>query len=356
MNVFTPLDKMRHDALTDKQRDSERLHSDTVSAVDSYIPIKKPRGSVVTSRFGTFTPLPLLRPEQARRPLESDEDWNRKETNLYLQVSALQPMLSSLCNIMKEWFTDPTAAPLWNAALFAIPYDALIEVFNLKDVYVVDDAESDPSGSDSDGEGDVDYKKAATRKGKAQEKEKTKEDLRIKKLHLFKSKLKFLGEWPAIFTRETKVYKEYFKNLMDVVALFKHFLIQSKKCKTILDSRSATEIHIHKFLSFVSTLSVEQIFAAGSLSSVIRLLSFTEHPLMQCTLRILVTIGTANAKSEKSFSAMGLIKTVLRSSMTQDWFNDLSFISINRFLDVKYEDFLKKFKELYPESLIFTAN
>ena len=61
--------------------------------------------------------------------------------------------------------------------------------------------------------------------------------------------------------------------------------------------------------------------------------------------RILLTIPVTVALAERSFSKLKLIKTYLRTTMSQDRLSGLAMISIeNEFLDkLKYDDLIEEF-------------
>lgn len=349
---------MRFDALTTAQQvpvAQRRGGGVTQEAVDIIIPVIKPRGAVVASRHGTLAPLPALRPELVRSDEESELDFHKRDTNIYLQVSLIQPMLSTLRNIMENWFLDPVIKDVWEAAQYVIPVDALTSIFKLKGLLVTPctDVDSEASEEEEEIASAEDPEISLNRKAKKAKKESKLKAAHDEKLKRFKDKMSSAGEWPAIFSRSTAEYKACLKRYQDIIELFRHFLEQDRNCKLILATQVTTDRHIHQFLSFVSKLSLDEVFSIGSLSALINRLPYDEHPLMQSVARIVVTIGIANTKSEKGFSAMGLIKTVLRSCMEQSWFNDLSFISINRFINVNFETFLSKMEELYPNSKVF---
>ncbi|XP_068220406.1 zinc finger MYM-type protein 1-like [Palaemon carinicauda] len=69
------------------------------------------------------------------------------------------------------------------------------------------------------------------------------------------------------------------------------------------------------------------------------------YPNMWVALRIAVTTPVTVASAERSFSKLKLIKTYLRSTMSQEYLNGLAIISINREISkqISYDDTIDDF-------------
>lgn len=78
-------------------------------------------------------------------------------------------------------------------------------------------------------------------------------------------------------------------------------------------------------------------------------------PYTWISLRILLTIPVTVASGERSFSKLKLIKTYLRSSMTDDRLSSLAILSIENDLaeKVNYEEAIKQFSELKARKVKF---
>lgn len=80
----------------------------------------------------------------------------------------------------------------------------------------------------------------------------------------------------------------------------------------------------------------------------IDILKFLNHvdcfPNTSIAYRILLTIPVTVASAERSFSKLKILKSYLRSTMTQEWLNGLALITIERnFLDKTiYEEVIEK--------------
>ena len=68
-------------------------------------------------------------------------------------------------------------------------------------------------------------------------------------------------------------------------------------------------------------------------------------PNVSTALRILLTVPVTVASGERSFSKLKLIKTYMRSTMTQDRLNGLAMISIEKAVaaSLNYSDLLSAF-------------
>ena len=62
-------------------------------------------------------------------------------------------------------------------------------------------------------------------------------------------------------------------------------------------------------------------------------------------LRIALTVPVTVAQAERSFSKLKLIKTYLRSTMSQEWLTGLAVISINHSIgeQISYDDIIDDF-------------
>lgn len=69
-------------------------------------------------------------------------------------------------------------------------------------------------------------------------------------------------------------------------------------------------------------------------------------PNLATSLRVYLTLPVTVAEGERSFSKLKLIKTYLRSTMTQDRLTNLAVISIERDLDIKPAEIIEKFANL----------
>ena len=70
-------------------------------------------------------------------------------------------------------------------------------------------------------------------------------------------------------------------------------------------------------------------------------------PNLRTALQILLTISVSVASCERSFSKLKLIKTHLRSTMTQERFTDLAILSIENttFELISFDDIIDQFAE-----------
>ena len=70
-------------------------------------------------------------------------------------------------------------------------------------------------------------------------------------------------------------------------------------------------------------------------------------PNLRTALQILLTISVSVASCERSFSKLKLIKTHLRSTMTQERLTDLAILSIEKttFELISFDDIIDQFAE-----------
>ena len=78
-------------------------------------------------------------------------------------------------------------------------------------------------------------------------------------------------------------------------------------------------------------------------------------PNVSTALRILLTVPVTVASGERSFSKLKLIKTYLRSTMTQDRLNGLAMISIENDVaaSLNYSNLLSAFASAKARKVIF---
>ncbi len=69
------------------------------------------------------------------------------------------------------------------------------------------------------------------------------------------------------------------------------------------------------------------------------------YPNFWTALRIALTLPVTVAQAERSFSKLKLIKSYLRSTMSQEWLNGLAIISINHSIGEKisYDNIIDDF-------------
>jgi hypothetical protein len=70
-------------------------------------------------------------------------------------------------------------------------------------------------------------------------------------------------------------------------------------------------------------------------------------PNMFRLLKLVLTIQVSTATTERSFSALKIIKTRLRTSIGDPWMSDLLILMVEKELCPKTEDVLQKFIELH---------
>lgn len=71
---------------------------------------------------------------------------------------------------------------------------------------------------------------------------------------------------------------------------------------------------------------------------------------LYATLKLFLTIPVTNTSSERSFSKLSIVKSKLRTSMTQDRLEYLMlpFIELELAVNVDYKDIIEEFKVLIP--------
>jgi len=101
---------------------------------------------------------------------------------------------------------------------------------------------------------------------------------------------------------------------------------------------SAELTHFVKFLDTIGTDKLQHCQGGGVKSSRELLVFLLLHeqlltqtfPNVETVLRIYLSMMVSNCSGERTFSKMGIIKSVLRSTMGQQRLNMLSLISIER--------------------------
>lgn len=74
-----------------------------------------------------------------------------------------------------------------------------------------------------------------------------------------------------------------------------------------------------------------------------KFLSITVFPQVLTLLRLLFVIPATSATSERSFSALRLVKTYLRSTMKQERLNNLMIIHIHRDREINIMEAISEF-------------
>ncbi|XP_022160852.1 zinc finger MYM-type protein 1-like [Myzus persicae] len=122
------------------------------------------------------------------------------------------------------------------------------------------------------------------------------------------------------------------------------------------DSADINSVELYSELKHLSTLLP---IGKGSPKSALQFIHDMKlvdvFPYTWISLRILLTIPVTVASGERSFSKLKLIKTYLRSSMTDDRLSSLAILSIENDLadKVNYEEAIKQFSELKARKVKF---
>jgi hypothetical protein len=106
------------------------------------------------------------------------------------------------------------------------------------------------------------------------------------------------------------------------------------KFRSTFSHRNSSNVDVDELFSELRmlqfTLSTETMF-------VIDILKFVKdtdcHPNVSIAYRVLLTMHVTVASTETYFSKLKLIKTYLRSSMSQDRLNDLATLSIKKYVE-----------------------
>ena len=73
--------------------------------------------------------------------------------------------------------------------------------------------------------------------------------------------------------------------------------------------------------------------------------SFGTYPNFEILLKIFATLPITTASSERSFSSLKLIKTYLRSTMTNDRLNGLALLNIHKDIKLSVADVISEFEK-----------
>ena len=131
--------------------------------------------------------------------------------------------------------------------------------------------------------------------------------------------------------------------------------------------------HFKKFLNFykddfedISLSSVDgelalweqywknsKIALPDSVSATLKRINFPSFKIIKTALRILGTLPVTSCACERSFSAMKLLKTYNRSTMTNDRLNALAMLYAHKDIHPTPEDVLRKYNAMGPHRLEF---
>ncbi|GFX69081.1 zinc finger MYM-type protein 1 [Trichonephila clavipes] len=121
--------------------------------------------------------------------------------------------------------------------------------------------------------------------------------------------------------------------------------------RTILREGENSDIQpfqLYEELQLLKTNSLDSINDTKQLIQYILENNLEEiYPNVYITIRIMLTVPVSTASAERSFSKLKLIKTYLRSTMSQERLSALSVLSIEAEIaaSVSYDIILKKFSE-----------
>ncbi|CAF2050659.1 unnamed protein product [Rotaria magnacalcarata] len=83
------------------------------------------------------------------------------------------------------------------------------------------------------------------------------------------------------------------------------------------------------------------------------LYSFTEiFPTLVTLIKSAITMPVSSTTCERTFSKMKMIKTTIRSTMTDDRLSDLCLIAVERDIELNFEQLIDKFADIHKNSRI----
>ena len=351
-NIFVPVDQLRLQALTDKEQQMFPVCADRQN-VDIFIPIAYPRGAVTSSRHGTTTPLPgLAMPEQGVG--ESSDSYTKRKANRYFQTEIVQPMLETMSVMMKNMIGDDLMNELNATISSLLLIDVLPQLFpSIATLAAISNSDSEDSEESSDEQVMVEVEQQKKKKIRKDSKKEVQKKKRLEDAARFRANfiLKYEGSWLAMkSTPPPKQIKDWQVRLVAAVNALKECLMRvgNDRVKDLLRAETSILSSVNQYIRSWTAMSLGDAFDICTLSRMMSIATADENPLFHLLLCICVTIGVANAKSERCFSALNLIKTTLRSRMGDVWLNDLATVSINRDVVVTYEEFIACLEKMFP--------
>uniref|UniRef100_A0A7N0RB74 HAT C-terminal dimerisation domain-containing protein n=1 Tax=Kalanchoe fedtschenkoi TaxID=63787 RepID=A0A7N0RB74_KALFE len=149
---------------------------------------------------------------------------------------------------------------------------------------------------------------------------------------------------------EMKTFESIFGFLFDAKSLKSLIDNEIRECclkfHTIFSHKNATDVDLD---DLYSELKVLQVTLHSDCISSLKILEFVKvadcYPNVVIAYRILLTVPVTVASAERSFSKLKLLKTYLRSSMSQDRLNDLRILSIEKdmFDNIDYDTLVNDF-------------
>ena len=354
INIFDPVDKLRFEALTHQEQITVTLCAGRKN-VDVFIPVGYPRGAVVSSRHGTTTPLPGLPIPQQQRVDESSDDFIKRRANGYFQVEIIQPMLETMRSMMKDMNNSDSMKELHAIISSLLVIDIVPLLFpSLGTIPAILHSDSEESSDDEVITGTVEsvepqkHKKSRLNsKKEARRLKRLEDDKRYRSIFI----LKYESAWRELkSTPQPKQMDEWQKRLAAGVRSLKQCLLRvgNDRVKDLLSTDCSIMNCVKQYIRSWTAMSIGDAYDISTLSRMMNVATSDDQPLFYNILCICVTLGVANAKSERCFSAMNLIKTKLRSCMGDPWLNDLAVVSINRDVVVTYEEFLACLEKKFP--------
>ncbi len=364
------VDELINLVLTRKQKQATYVGG--LSAADVYVAPILPRQVVSTHASATFRDVQLL--EQVDD--ESDNEFNKRRVLKQYQLDTIIPMFSTLHEMMKDCFLDAEQQDLMNAMIAFNPFMAVKKISKVNLIQGIKEhfvADEDEISGDEDDEDGILFTSTATAAGKKPassetatvspeaEKKASREERAEKKLANkkkqeeaeiaeFSTKLEQTG-WP--WSAENPLIKSWCTEVENGIKLLQHFSAQDDNAKTQLESQIKVESAVRIWVLRLAEKSPKEIFLLRNLTSIIRETLYQQEPLLNCTLRIAVTLQLQNSRSEKGFSSLNNCKTDRRSSISQRFMNDLQTIAMDRQIFVSFPEFIAKFQALFPKALCF---
>uniref|UniRef100_A0A7N0RHC1 Uncharacterized protein n=1 Tax=Kalanchoe fedtschenkoi TaxID=63787 RepID=A0A7N0RHC1_KALFE len=157
-----------------------------------------------------------------------------------------------------------------------------------------------------------------------------------------------------------KTFESIFGFLFDAKSLNSLTHNELRECclkfHTTFAHENATDVDLD---DLYSELKVLQVTLPGDCISSLKILEFVKvadcYPNVMIAYRILLTVPVTVASAERSFSKLKLLKTYLRSSMSQERLNDLGILSIEKDMldNIDYDTLVSDFASKNARRNIF---
>lgn len=156
----------------------------------------------------------------------------------------------------------------------------------------------------------------------------------------------------CVDTTLSDLHNRFQSNVLEHLATVENFIVDPQKINTSIiieyygSDFDGTKLELHR--NIMLDVAKAKNFNISSVSDAIDFLKQEVYlqdlvPEIVKLIKIMLTVPVSSCTAERSFSALGRLKTFLRSTMTQTRLNDVALLNVHKQEEINIENIANKF-------------